>query len=75
MSGLDVSGLRNSLTFPKNLNISLTQYFNYVTYDLDEIVASLVVGTAKKQDGSNDTSFEFWDDGRKGNLYTKQSSF
>ena len=39
--------------------MSLSQFFNHVTYDFDEIVISLAVGTAKKREGSNFTVFQF----------------
>ena len=51
--------LRKSLTFPENLNISLSEFFDHVTFDLYEIVFSLAVGTAKKREGSNFTVFQF----------------
>ena len=51
--------LRKSLTFPENLNISLSEFFDHVTFDLYEIVFSLAVGTAKKREGSNYTAFKF----------------
>ena len=39
--------------------MSLSEFFNHVTYDFDEIVISLAVGTAKKREGSKYTAFQF----------------
>ena len=58
-NGLNVKDIWNSITFPQNLNGSLADFFEEVTYDLEEVVYSVEVGTGIKLHGTNETSFKF----------------
>ena len=58
-NGLNVKDIWNSIEFPQNLNGSLADFFEEITYDLEEIVYSVEVGTGIKLYGTNETSFKF----------------
>ena len=62
MSGLDVRDLRTSLTYPSNLNMTPSEFFNRITYNMDDIIFSLEIGTAKMRGQTNDTVFKFRSD-------------
>ena len=60
--GLVTNDIRDSIKFPQNLNISLSKFFEKITYNIEDIVYYIYVGCSGKDEGSNYSYFMFMDE-------------
>ena len=60
--GFAASDIRDSIKFPPNLNMTLSKFFEEITYNIEDIVFSIDVRTGIKQEESNYKYFKFMTD-------------
>ena len=67
--GFAANDLRDSIKFPPNLNMTLSKFFEEITYNIEYIVFSIDVRTGIKQEASNYKYFKFMTDVNQGGEY------
>jgi hypothetical protein len=63
--GLTKAQIRN-MQFPSNLKMSSEDFFELVTYDMEELVANVFVSTNSKLTGTNKTLFSLYNEAYEG---------
>ena len=60
--GFYANDIRDSIKFPPNLNMTLSKFFEEITYNIEDIVFSIDVRTGNKQEESSYKYFKFMTD-------------